>query len=1057
MAGWSTGVDVPFIGRVDELLLLRRLLDSAIAGQPRIALLSGEAGVGKSCLLAEAMAAARARGATVLHGACYEDVGIPYLPIAVALRPLDHPGVRWLASRDAGERGAPEDAEERRMRLFLDATAALIDTAKSDPTLLVLDDLHWADDATAELVRHLVLSAVHESTVADLPLLVVLSARGPWPEGLPNPIARIARDAAALELHLERFGIVEAHALISAVAGGRPRTETVRALLEATAGNPLLLRGVLARNLAAGSIVVRDGEVVLATDRPLAAPTDLDEEIRLELARLDAPSRQALSVAAVLGDGQSTATLRAALGPELEPSLATLFDIGLLREDRARHRFSHPQVRHVAYEDLKTASRAALHLQVARALEQSVDDPDGATALAIADHLRRGGADADDRTVAQWALRAGDHAWASGAWDDARAAYALALSGAGRDALSRPELVSRLVRAGVAAYYANDDSSPDWLAQAEQVAAEEGDLLSRAEAVLLRARFDLIGSAAAVGARPEPEDLLQLLPDLDGEPSLLARALTTLADLHFVGLDHTAAAEYARQAEAVLAQLADDPPVVGRVHFVLGLQDMAGLDLESAGRHFAVARREGDDHLQLAAATRAGLCHLVAGRLDLALDDLRLARQGERGLASHAGQQLPAAGLAEIDVLHTEYANAEQLCAEVESLYSIQEYAFTPGLVYPMLAAARAVRGDLEGAQDAMDRWRSAGGRGTWRYELYLIVLAGDLEKAAAAVRDRPWRTVRDITCFTLDIPCLHVLVGGHLDEAELIRGGLPSLVDAHQRGVVLTLGWPWLLSRVIADGHRHLGEVAAAERWYHRAEAEATATGSPVEQALVLLGRGRLAMSHGRSGEASRLASDAAAELDAAGALLLATDARELVAQSGEHATADPIERVILFTDMVGSTELNVRAGDQRYHALLGEHDRILRSRIRRHDGVEFSHTGDGMSAWFSSSDDAIACAFGIRSDLERATVGHPELPVRVRFGITCGRPVHDGERLFGLAVVEAARVCALAVGDQVLVSDRVRERATGDVVLRSVGARTLKGMPGQHELFEALGGAAG
>jgi class 3 adenylate cyclase len=923
--------------------------------------------------------------------------------------------------------------------------------------LLVLDDVHWADDATAELLRHLVLSAVHEASVAQLPLLVVLSARGPWPVGLPNPVARVARDGGAVELHLERFGLVEAHALVSAVAGGRPRTDTVRALLEATDGNPLLLRGVLTRNLASGGIVVRDGEVALATDRPLAAPTDLDHEIRLQLARLDEPSREALAVAAVLGDGQSTATLRAALGPDLEAGLLTLFDVGLLHADRGRHRFSHPQVRHVAYEDLTSGDRAARHLLVARALEQSLDEPDGATALAIADHLRRGGADPDDGAVARWALRAGDHAWAAGAWDDARAAYALALSGAARDVLDRRELVSRLVRAGVAAYYANDDSSPEWLEEAARVASEEGDLLSRAEAVLLRARFDLIGSAAAVGARPAPEDLLALLPDLDDQPSLLARTLTTLADLHFVGLDHSTASQYARQAEAVLVDLVDDPPVVGRVNFVLGLQEMAALDLDAAAHHFAMARTQGDDHLQLAAATRAGLCHLVTGRLTAAAEDLDVARQGERGLASHAGQQLPAAGLAAIDVLHGEFASAEQLSAEVESLYRIQEYAFTPGLVYPTLAAARATRGDLAGADDAMDRWRAAGGRGTWRYDLYLSLLAGRAQGVATEVRDRPWRAVGEPTCFTLDVPCLHVLVGCRLDDADLIRSGLPTLVEAHRRGAVVTLGWPWLLSRVIADGHRHLGDVAAAERWYQHAEGEAVTTRSPVEQGLVTLGRGRLAMAHGRNREAARLGDEAATLLDGAGALLLAADAHALIAQSGAVSSADRIERIILFTDMVGSTELNVRAGDERYHALLQEHDRILRARLRRHDGVEFSHTGDGMSAWFSFANDAIACAFGIRSDLERASLSHPELPVRARFGVTCGRPVPDGDRLFGLAVVEAARVCALAAGDQVLVSDRVRELAGDEVSLRSVGEHTLKGMPGPHELFEALGHTTG
>jgi class 3 adenylate cyclase len=171
----------------------------------------------------------------------------------------------------------------------------------------------------------------------------------------------------------------------------------------------------------------------------------------------------------------------------------------------------------------------------------------------------------------------------------------------------------------------------------------------------------------------------------------------------------------------------------------------------------------------------------------------------------------------------------------------------------------------------------------------------------------------------------------------------------------------------------------------------------------------------------------------------------------------ASPRERYILFTDMVGSTELNVRAGDERYHALVTEHDRILRARFRRHDGVEHAHTGDGMSAWFSTPDDALACTRGVFDDLERASVMHPELPVRVRIGVAAGRPVHDGERLFGLAVVVAARVCALARADQVLVTDAVRAACEPRWSFRSTGHHELKGIPGPHELFEADGARAG
>ena len=1049
MGTGTVAVDVPFVGRVDELVLIERLLGSIASGPPRLLLVTGEAGIGKSRLLAEAMVAARAAGVTVLHGACYEDVNIPYLPVATAFRSLDHEGARRLTSAplDPGHE-SPGEAESRRLDVFLDATTMLVDAARAGPTMVVLDDLHWADDATAELVRHVVLSGVHEASAGGLPLLLVLSARGPWPDGVPRQLARLSRESSVLELHLERFDVAEAHALVTALAGARPRTETVRALLTATAGNPLLLRGVVTRNVTSGALVAKDGELLLAGEAPLTTPSDLDGEIRLELQRLSDGEHRVLAMAAVLGDGQSTAILHAACGDDHDGDFDRLLVSGVLRSDGSAYQFSHPQVRHIAYEDLDVGQRAALHLEVARALQEEGDVDEPATALAVAQHLQRGRADPNDAAVADWAMRAGDHAWAAGAWDDALAAYALALSGTGRRSMDPVALSTRLLRTGVAAYFSNDDSSVAWL---EQAAAETEDPAVRAEALLLKVRFRFIGTAATVGAAPAVTELVDLLPQLEEHPALLARALATLADLHLVALDHRAAAGYAEEARAVISQVTLDPPVLAHVQFTLGLREMTELRFEAAEDWFEQAGRNADDHLAANALTRTGLCQLARGRLEEATATLEQGRRAERRLGSHAAQQLPGAALAAVAVLRGQFAAAERLCSEVESLYGIQEYAFTPGLVFPVMAAARAVRGDLAGAREALERWRTTGGRGTWRYQAYLTLVAGDVDALERDVRERRWRTPGDPTYFTLDAFCLHVLVGAALRDDDLVRSGLPALLDAHERGAVINTGWPWLLSRVIADGHRHLGDVAASDRWYRRAEAEAGRAGATLEAGLVALGLGHLAIAQGRTEEAAARTAQAAQTFDAAGALQLAGEAHALIGRTGGAPVVAPMERFILFSDIVGSTELNVRAGDEPYHVLLGEHDQILRARLRRHGGVEQSHTGDGMSAWFASADEALACALGMHVDLARASALHPELPVRVRIGIAAGRPVHDGGRLFGLAVVEAARVCALAGAEQVLVTEPIRDRASPRWHFEPAGEHVLKGIPDARRLFAA------
>ena len=690
-----------------------------------------------------------------------------------------------------------------------------------------------------------------------------------------------------MELHLHEFGVVEAHAMATALTGARPRTEVTTAILDATAGNPLLMRGVITRNLASRRLVISGDELQLAGDRPLMAPTDLDDEIRIALSKVDAACQHLLTTASVLGDGEEVLALRAACEGNIDAPLATATDAGLLLVGTTRYRFAHPQMRQVLYHDLDADPRAELHLRIASALEGLPETPDADRALAIAHHLRRGGADPNDERVSRWALRAGDQAWSAGAWVEARRAYAVALSGAARRTLAPEDLSEILLRTGVAAYYANDDSCPTWLNEAAELAHERGDVTRWAEALLLSARFRLIGTAATVGAPARAEDLERLLRDLDDDPALRARTLATLADLHFVGLDHERAAAYAREAEAALAGDIGDDDAVARVAFVLGLQEMSAIDLKAAHRHFDQVAQTGDDHLQLAAVTRAGLVELVEGNLHEAAATLARGRVGERRLSSHAGQQMPSAALAALDVLRGAFADAERLAAEVIALYAIQEYAFTPGMVFPALAAARIGRGDIDGAHAAIAQWQACGGRGTWRYEALIRVLAGDADTVARELVGRRWPDIGGTNLFTVDIPCVHVVVGAAAGDADLVRTGLPALEAAHAKGMVVALGWPWLISRVIADGHLALGEAAAAERWYRRAESEAAAQPMVLEHAQIQLGRARLALAQGEVAEATALAAQSAADLDAIDALLLARVARQIVEDSGRGRPA--------------------------------------------------------------------------------------------------------------------------------------------------------------------------
>jgi class 3 adenylate cyclase len=137
---------------------------------------------------------------------------------------------------------------------------------------------------------------------------------------------------------------------------------------------------------------------------------------------------------------------------------------------------------------------------------------------------------------------------------------------------------------------------------------------------------------------------------------------------------------------------------------------------------------------------------------------------------------------------------------------------------------------------------------------------------------------------------------------------------------------------------------------------------------------------------------------------------------------TAAGSARTILFTDIVANTELLQRLGDDRWRALLREHERVTREQLARHDGEEIKTTGDGFMASFGSAVRAVECAIA----LQRAFESEPD-GLRVRIGLNAGEPIAEDGDLFGTAVTMAARVQAQAAGGEILVSDVVRQLVAG------------------------------
>ncbi len=162
---------------------------------------------------------------------------------------------------------------------------------------------------------------------------------------------------------------------------------------------------------------------------------------------------------------------------------------------------------------------------------------------------------------------------------------------------------------------------------------------------------------------------------------------------------------------------------------------------------------------------------------------------------------------------------------------------------------------------------------------------------------------------------------------------------------------------------------------------------------------------------------------------------------------------RLVLVSDIVGSTQLNEALGDEQWVHMLREHNEIVREQLLRFDGSEVKHTGDGIFAWFPSASDALNCALAVAGHFPIFHRGGTTIRADVCVGISAGEPVLTENDLVGLSVTQAFRICDRARPGEVLVSDTVRRLADGSPFeFRSRGRLALKGFRERTQVHSVL-----
>ncbi|XVV04478.1 helix-turn-helix transcriptional regulator [Actinosynnema sp. CA-248983] len=739
-----------FIGRDTELAALTGLLGQVAEHRPAVVVLDGEAGVGKTRLVAEFSAAARAAGAVVLSGGCLELAGgaIPYGPLIEALRRLVRQhgeaearrlaGPAWaeLSGLIADFTGTPAAPTLGAQTRVFGAVSRLLDhIGEQQPLVLVFEDVHWADTATLDLIAYLAL------TGTDQRMMLLCSYRSGLRLGHPLR-ARLAEPEFTRRTHrisLAPFTTRELRAFVAALTGADVSPERADRYFALSEGNPYFT------------------EQLVAAGPGSRVPDSIGDLMHARLAQLGPDAATVVRVAAVAGRRVGDALLARVAGLDeaaLDAALTECLAHRVLVEDRddESYSFQHALLRETAYEAVRPRERRRLHGVLAEALAEEVDGNPH-----VLPELAHHWIAADRVPEARWAaVGAGDLAARVRAFPEAEVQYRSALDL--WDRAPRADDVAKvrvLTAAADAARWAGHlRQAVTWAEEAVALADPEllGELCERLGSYRWEAGFDDDAVAAYRAARR----LLDTAP-----PSAAgSRASAALSTVDIKRGDYTEALALARAAE-------DEARAAGATAEVGRAKNSSGLALTLLGKHTegiadlreALRIATEVDHLEdmLRAYGNLGVCLERAGQVAEAVEVFQqgLEKSRELGLLGARQAGLLANNACATLFLLGRWAEAGVLITEVLRYYPARETTFQ-----------RLTKAEIDLATGRLD----------------------DAEQLLESVRDQPSSQPRFLSPL---YRCLAELAAHRGDpEAALdtVRHGVKAIADAEDHLLVLQL-----------------------------------------------------------------------------------------------------------------------------------------------------------------------------------------------------------------------------------------------------------------------------
>ncbi len=1094
-----------FVGREREIEQLREAADSALAGNGGLLLLVGEPGIGKTRTSEELATYAQVSGARVYWGRCREDDGAPaYWPWVQAIRgyvrDADPVAMAWqmgagaaeiaqlipeVAERLDIEPAGPSDNEEARFRLFDSVSSFLVAAARDRPMVIVLDDLHWADEPSLLLLKHLA------GEVGSSGLLVVGTYRD-VELGRHHALARVLGDLGGTRISLDGFSPESIARYVEMTAGAAPPPGLAEAVHAQTDGNPFFVGEVV-------RLLTSEGRLSDPDSWQGQIPQGVREVVGRRLDRLSEQTNEGLQVAAVIGREFDADVLVKVKGVPAEQMMSGAREaIGerLVTEmGDGRFSFAHALVRDTLYDELSPAQRATLHHKTALALEAlHGDDPSRLGELAH--HFLAAAPRGDSVKAIDYAERAGAQAMEQLAYEEATELYERAL-----EVLELEDEVDERRRLRLALAMGGAEASAAQISDARKAfgrAAESARALGDADGLVGAA----IGIAMLSEAGRTDERLVGLIDEaleaIGAEPSAARASLLSAKSQELYWQDAQGISAPLVEEAIEIARQVDAPVTLGAVlHRQIFLPTGPG----AARERLAIA----DEMVELGRSCGDAQAEL-------------------RGHAHRVQNHLELGDLAGVD---RELAIYARMADELRMPVHIWQ-------THAMRGMRAALDGDLEAAERFAEQSRREGERAeqplAQQYYGIQLIQIRSLQGRAGELIPR----VRELAERFPGIPAWRsalISLAARSGEVELGRVELERFAGEDFSVVPRDANWlPGIA--LLAEATALLGDRKRAELLYEEllpyaglviVVARAAGSNGPVDRILGLLARAggdldqaaehmksaiELATRMGdrpgmsicrvdlaevlleRGGEGDReralqLIDEAigpAREMGARGvverALALRLEAQGLAGVDVTTSIDDVVAELeserpdlrahaapdgtvaILFSDIEDSTIITERLGDERWLDVLRRHNAVFRQRIGDYGGYEVKSQGDGFMLAFPDPCRALEYAIAIQRDFaDREHEGGDEA-LRVRMGLHTGEVIAEEGDFFGKNVILAARIAAQASGSEILVSEDMRAAAEDSgsegpegTALNFDDGRELelKGLEGTHTVYRS------